>query len=850
MSSRYTTQRWFLTSLRVLFLVVAIFAVVLTSTSGIARTRFAPALTPILRNQDCLDFGEYLHWAGVLENGSGSGGVVVRGDYAYMAAGSFQVVDISDPYQPVVVGSPYAAYLGVAVAGIYAFTLFNPISTTVLLAVIDITDPTAPFFVSEIVVFHMSRGVTASQDHAYVIGFLGLQVYDFSDPTSLNLVGELAMPWAERDGIAVGSHVYIADSLAGLRVVDVSDPASPFILSSTGTPGDAQRVVVTGDFAYVADGDMGLQVIDVADPAAPFITGSVDTPGSAFSVAVSGDFAYVADQNIGIQVIDVSNPALPQIVSTLRTISDPHFLAASEDVVCVQVRFPDELHGGDPQAPAGGLQIIDISNPYLAPVVGSVDTPTDARGISVVGDIAYVADLGSLQVVDVADPALPSIVGSVSTPGYAYSVAVSGSSAFVAVGLEGLRVVDVADPDSPSIIGSVDTPGNAYSVSVAGDKAYVADGPSGLQVIDIVDPAAPSIIASAETPGTAYSVAVSGNYAYVADGWIGIQVVDISSPEFPSIVGAVNLPDGSGEALSIAVSDDWAFVAAFGSGFHVVDISNPGSPTIVTSLPDLGLSRSVTVADGYAYLVVQGSGVLVLDVSSPLNPSLVGTVDATGLARAVAVSGNCAYVASGHDGLRIFSRQCEVNVPIFLSSLMARPDLNGMTIHWAIAEPCDPGCFRLVGMTRDSAWEVPYQQEGPETFFARDESEHLGRGAEVVYSLFYQDAGLEWILLDTVTVALTLPSLETRLVGIHPNPFNPLTTVDFSVNRPQQVAISVYDMCGRLLTSLDDRLYGAGTYSVDWDGRDAAGRAVSSGTYLIRMKAGGVVKSQKVMLVR
>ena len=94
----------------------------------------------------------------------------------------------------------------------------------------------------------------------------------------------------------------------------------------------------------------------------------------------------------------------------------------------------------------------------------------------------------------------PEIVGSVDTPGDAKDVHVSGSHAYVADnmadGSYGLQVIDVSDPANPVIAGSVDTPGAGHGpkggVHVSGSNAYVADWLdyvylNGLQVIDICD---------------------------------------------------------------------------------------------------------------------------------------------------------------------------------------------------------------------------------------------------------------------------------------------------------------------------------------------------------------------------
>ena len=84
----------------------------------------------------------------------------------------------------------------------------------------------------------------------------------------------------------------------------------------------------------------------------------------------------------------------------------------------------------------------------------------------------------------------------------------------------------------------------------------------------------------------------------------------------------------------------------------------------------------------------------------------------------------------------------------------------------------------------------------------------------------------------------------------YPNPFNPNTTIPFSVDRPQRVKVSMYDLTGRRLAVLVDQVFGAGSHAAHWDGRDELGRAVSSGPYLVSMETGGRVESQKIMLVR
>jgi len=88
------------------------------------------------------------------------------------------------------------------------------------------------------------------------------------------------------------------------------------------------------------------------------------------------------------------------------------------------------------------------------------------------------------------------------------------------------------------------------------------------------------------------------------------------------------------------------------------------------------------------------------------------------------------------------------------------------------------------------------------------------------------------------------------LLGAAPNPFNPRTTVRFSLPRDLDVRLDLYDAAGRLVAVLAEAPFAAGEHGVDWDGRDRQGRAAASGTYYARLRAGGDVRTVPLTLVR
>jgi hypothetical protein len=83
-----------------------------------------------------------------------------------------------------------------------------------------------------------------------------------------------------------------------------------------------------------------------------------------------------------------------------------------------------------------------------------------------------------------------------------------------------------------------------------------------------------------------------------------------------------------------------------------------------------------------------------------------------------------------------------------------------------------------------------------------------------------------------------------------PNPFNPATTIRYTLPRDGQTSLRVYDVRGRLVRSLLEGAQAAGAYEILWDGRDNGGAAVSSGMYVYRLRAAGETHQRSMMLVR
>jgi hypothetical protein len=85
----------------------------------------------------------------------------------------------------------------------------------------------------------------------------------------------------------------------------------------------------------------------------------------------------------------------------------------------------------------------------------------------------------------------------------------------------------------------------------------------------------------------------------------------------------------------------------------------------------------------------------------------------------------------------------------------------------------------------------------------------------------------------------------TLLIDNAPNPFNPSTTITFSIPETGYVTLKIYNSLGNEVATLVDKSISAGKYSVDWNARSMA-----SGVYFCRIQTGRSVAVRKIMLLK
>jgi len=191
----------------------------------------------------------------------------------------------------------------------------------------------------------------------------------------------------------------------------------------------------------------------------------------------------------------------------------------------------------------------------------------------------------------------------------------------------------------------------------------------------------------------------------------------------------------------------------------------------------------------------------------------------------------------------------DVNATL-LQSCSAALGGSGIELAWELSE-VDAGVEFFVSRSEGGADFIPLDVNG----LVRDglrftyADSRIEPGKRYVYKVEYTIDGTSRLLF--LSEAIETPAALLALHQNRPNPFNPSTTISFTLPGESAVRLEVYDVSGRLVARLlNGEKRGAGPHDVEWNGRDASGRAATSGIYVYRLIAGKETLSRKMVLLR
>ncbi|MBN1877719.1 MAG: PKD domain-containing protein [Anaerolineae bacterium] len=455
-------------------------------------------------------------------------GIAISGTYAYLANGlqGLTVLDIVDPAATAVLTSlttfpDYA--MDVAVQGTYAYVVYEPGG----LRVIDIHDPQHPQVITHTTAVGSAYHVAVAGDRAYLAASAqGLRVLDISDPLNPVTVGTVEIPGLTENLVVKGDIAYLAAGGGGLRAVNVVSDSNPVEVSAYTRLVDVRDVAylrtASGEkVAYVADYERGIRIFDAADTADLVSVGIYTATSRTEALAMAAHYAensylYVARGTLGLNVLNIDAPFLGSMPELVGTLSGKAYDIALTETGLQTIAY---VAAGDK------VRVVDVADPTAPAEVGAFWPFKSAQTLAVAyrpgtaREYVYVVDpplsggAGGLTILDVSDPSHPQLMAFYDTPASIQAVAVEGNYAYVVDGSlmspddGGLYVLDVSDPVTPTPVYSMTGAYVSPGILVEDGMLYLWDQ-GVLTLFDLSDPALPRLYGRVSVPGTINSVSL------------------------------------------------------------------------------------------------------------------------------------------------------------------------------------------------------------------------------------------------------------------------------------------------------------------------------------------------------
>lgn len=676
---------------------------------------------------------------------------------------------------------------------------------------------------------------------AYVSSDWGLEIFSLNP--SPTLIGEIATPGLAQAITIDGSTVYVADGRSGVQMINVNPPTKARIIKSLGGFHDARDVHFADEKLYTLDALRGLLIFnkqDLQNNENPLHRQSFKTDGTPLKVRTSDDGKiYISDNARGLYILTRDNLG-GFIVSNTVPLLIPDFQILGRFVL----------------AASGDLQVVSIANIFESNIISRANTPGSVTALNFFDGLLYLTDKQSgLFMVNVNNTQMPRVISSHPTIGSAEDIALRYSTedkktyAHIADGFGGIQTIDVTKPENPFWKNHYNATGDALALDVINDgestTIAVANGTGGIKIVELTDPFTGKIIREIRTiPGQqgALCVELQNQFAYVGyDN--GIMVVNIDTGEI-----LTNIPTQN-PIWDIGLIQNYAYLCA--KSLLVVDITIPEQSHIVTQRMFPGTAYRVISDESHSYIAALEGGVHVFDITEPKQPKPITTFQTEGSATNVVIDGERLYVLDNRNGvlqidvqkpdnLRIVSEYVDTQIPLAAAA-------SGNFLYLL-----DIDTLQIIDTRTMTRLTRNLQFLSPTDIVALDSALYVTDKHQL--KIFRVNTGRTNLAVEKKPDSNTKPTTQilltpkNALLQNYPNPFNPETWIPYTLAKPSDVYLSIYDSYGNLILKKSLGYHRSGKHTTYWNGNNAIGEQVASGIYFFNLTAGDFAATLKMVM--
>ena len=613
--------------------------------------------------------------------------IAVQGNYSYIFNGAaFEVIDISDPSNPSVVGMCTLPTHGqqILINGDYAYLsiYFNGIR------VIDISDPTNPEEISYSNPIPAPGAMLIDGNLLLLADLNGnFSFLDISNPnnsdTFMQQLSQCSYSNNQDFGYALsiqtyGDNAFVSAADRGIFTVNIVDVYNPYPVANYFEEGKIfTDMTIKYPYLFTNDGAYGFRILDISDPSNWFEISNIQIDQGPKGLIIKDEKAYVGFWN-GINVIDISDPTNP-IKENSQTYQEYYALMG------MTLSNNGFLHiaGG-----LGGYFIIEIQADNNLELASHYVTGIQGAVIEIIGNYAYIGGgsgpegQNNLRILDISDPYNPIQAGVWSTPRNIGIFEIQKHGQYLYVFAGDILILDISNPLQPELIGKTNRFGGTYRKFLAdGNRAYTLDWSAGMDIWDISDPASPFHIKTLPLTGLPssfpgpYGLTSTADYVYATDSKNGIHVIDkitMSEVEMVTIEGVL---DCSIYENKLYLPGAYSF-----GGLKIYNIDNPALPVEIPGgeFNYGGMIHNIHIGD--YFITKENHGIAAINVSNlpfPNSPSLDGLFPFPMQVDDMTSSGEYVFTINKSDGVFVFKTNIVPDDPDREALIAMYNSLNG-----------------------------------------------------------------------------------------------------------------------------------------------------------------------------
>ena len=507
--------------------------------------------------------------------------------------------------------------------------------------VLDISDPSKPEIVGEYLTDGYIYDLEVRSSVAFVSIGSGLLIIDISNPKLPEKISEISI-----GGVAISlalddTFVYVSTFSGIMWVVDVSDLSNPVKRSGIPAGGERAYCIESKDgYVYVGSPEYPPVLIVDANNPDTLTTVDFDVGGLAYSANIKDTLLFLGvhgyDVTNYLKIYSISNAAVPRFLGEAG-------IQAPEDIMAIMVSGDEKT--AYIRTTSGNIYSVDITNPTLPEIIGkyekSIGVNIENTGIVFTNNSILSAHYSGLLSLDVSRQDSLELESFFPTGGTALEMDSKNNLVFVACGLSGLWILNISNPISPQTVSNINTGGFTADVIVDDTLIYLVnwaaysehDTSRGLWIIDISNITQPQMISHYKgitkfsTTTEPNSIAKSANLIFITqqprfgiDSILEItDVSDIYHPKSKGVFAAGYYPK------YIAIKDSVLFLATRDAGLRMINIKNPSQPVEINVFND---SSDIGISDvnGDVLYVDKVDTFFVLDISYPSEPYILGSL--------------------------------------------------------------------------------------------------------------------------------------------------------------------------------------------------------------------------------